>query len=214
MLHPHHKLSYFRHAGWTNDWIATVKKLVRDEYDCSYCFWADIVITATGPEDESKPLNKIFDSLLAFCEPPSSATASDKLKCYITKGAEDMKNEDVLMWWHKHKTLYPHLHRMAFDYQTVSCKSILAVFALTYSNLHTGVATSVDMEHVFSQGHLLLPYICNHLSSESTHALLCLSNLCLYGCVKDTDIRATTLLPDINGKEPPLETGWDNIWST
>ena len=103
VLHPHHKLSYFHHAGWTNDWIATVKKLVQDEYDCSYCFWADIVVTATGPKDESEPLNNIFDSLLAFCKPSSSATASNKLKCYITKGAEDMKNEDILMWWHKHK---------------------------------------------------------------------------------------------------------------
>lgn len=67
------------------------------------------------------------------------------------------------------------------------------------------------MERVFSQGRLLLPYIRNRLSSESTRALLCLGDWSRRGLVKDADIKAAALLPDVSGEEPPLATGWDNI---
>jgi hypothetical protein len=75
----------------------------------------------------------------------------------------------------------------------------------------TRAGTSVDVERVFSQGRLLLPYIRNRLSSESTRALLCLGNWSLRGYVKDNDIKAAALLPDVNGEEPPLASGWDDI---
>jgi hypothetical protein len=29
--------------------------------------------------------------------------------------------------------------------------------------------------------------------------------------VKDADIKAAALLPDVSGEEPPLVDGWDNI---
>jgi hypothetical protein len=67
------------------------------------------------------------------------------------------------------------------------------------------------MERVFSQGHLLLPYVCNCLSSKSLHALLCLGNWSQLGLVKDADIKPTALLPDINGNKPPIVAEWDDI---
>src|SRR5216683_2083332 len=36
VLHPHHKLQYFKTTGWQNDWIQTAKTLVYDEFECSY----------------------------------------------------------------------------------------------------------------------------------------------------------------------------------
>jgi hypothetical protein len=36
VLHPCHKLSYFKIAHWEEDWIKTAKKLVRDAFDHSY----------------------------------------------------------------------------------------------------------------------------------------------------------------------------------
>ena len=36
VLHPQHKLEYFRHAGWTSAWIDTAEALVRDEFERSY----------------------------------------------------------------------------------------------------------------------------------------------------------------------------------
>lgn len=36
VLHPRHKLSYFRHAGWTADWIKTAEAIVRTTYEQRY----------------------------------------------------------------------------------------------------------------------------------------------------------------------------------
>jgi hypothetical protein len=42
-------------------------------------------------------------------------------------------------------------------------------------------------------------------------ALLCLGNWSLLGYVKDSDIKAITVLPELVGDEEELEEGWDNI---
>jgi hypothetical protein len=67
------------------------------------------------------------------------------------------------------------------------------------------------MEQVFSQGHLLLSYVHNHLSSESTCILLCLDDWSQLGLVKDANIKPTALLPNINSNEPSIVAGWDDI---
>ena len=36
VLHPRHKLSYFKTARWEDEWIATAERLVRDEFASSY----------------------------------------------------------------------------------------------------------------------------------------------------------------------------------
>jgi hypothetical protein len=36
VLHPRHKLSYFKTAGWEQEWIETAKELVRDAFQRSY----------------------------------------------------------------------------------------------------------------------------------------------------------------------------------
>ena len=38
VLHPRHKLQYFRSAGWEAEWIETARKIVRDEFDRTYAF--------------------------------------------------------------------------------------------------------------------------------------------------------------------------------
>ncbi|KIM55479.1 hypothetical protein SCLCIDRAFT_73802, partial [Scleroderma citrinum Foug A] len=64
---------------------------------------------------------------------------------------------------------YPCLSRMALDYLIIP-------------------ATSVDVEHLFSKGHIILPYLHNHLSSQSICALMCLRQWCKLGLVKDDNI--------------------------
>jgi hypothetical protein len=49
------------------------------------------------------------------------------------------------------------------------------------------------------------------MSSETTRALLCLGDWSKRGFVKDADLKAAALLPDISGEEPPLASGWDKI---
>jgi hypothetical protein len=46
----------------------------------------------------------------------------DEFSRYFATLPEDVKNEDVLKWWHEHKHVYPRLYRMAVDYHTVPCK--------------------------------------------------------------------------------------------
>ncbi|KAI6095937.1 hypothetical protein F5141DRAFT_993862, partial [Pisolithus sp. B1] len=36
VLHPHHKLEYFRHTKWEADWIKTMSDLVHNTYKTSY----------------------------------------------------------------------------------------------------------------------------------------------------------------------------------
>jgi hypothetical protein len=36
VLHPRHKLQYFRNAGWTEEWITTSLKIVRDRFESVY----------------------------------------------------------------------------------------------------------------------------------------------------------------------------------
>jgi hypothetical protein len=73
--------------------------------------------------------------------------------------------------------------------------------------LTVATATSTDIERVFSQGRIVLSHIQNHLSAQSTCALLCLRNWSLLGYVKDKDITAITALPEVEGDEEELEEG-------
>jgi hypothetical protein len=103
------------------EWITTVKKIVWDKFDRNYRF-QDEVILATGPADtnEVATAKNIFNNLPAFCTVTFGTL--NKLSCYLSTMSEDMKNEDVLKWWYKHKHVYPNLSQMALDYHTIPCK--------------------------------------------------------------------------------------------
>ena len=38
VLHPCHKLKYFRTAGWEEEWIETTHSIVREEFNRTYAF--------------------------------------------------------------------------------------------------------------------------------------------------------------------------------
>lgn len=38
VLHPRHKLQYFKTSGWEDEWVETARNIVRDEFDRSYAF--------------------------------------------------------------------------------------------------------------------------------------------------------------------------------
>jgi hypothetical protein len=62
---------------------------------------------------------------------------------------------------------------------------------------------------VFSQGRLLL----SHLFVQSTCALMCLGVWSLLGFVKDSDVKAVVILPELRADEDEgeLEVNWDKI---
>lgn len=75
------------------------------------------------------------------------------------------------------------------------------------------LATSVDVERVFSRGRLLLTHTRSRLSAQTTCCLLCLGSWSTLGLIKDTDIKASATLPELDGDEIDVEmpAGWDNI---
>ena len=76
------------------------------------------------------------------------------------------------------------------------------------------LATSVDVERVFSQGRLLLSHVHSRLSVQSTRALLCLGVWSVLGYVRDSDIKGVVvLLPELHAdeEEDQLKIGWDKI---
>ena len=73
------------------------------------------------------------------------------------------------------------------------------------------IATTVNVEHVFSHGQLVLPYVCSRLAVQSTCASLCVGLWSSQGQVRDSDIRAALGADEINGEEDELALGWDNI---
>jgi len=74
------------------------------------------------------------------------------------------------------------------------------------------VATSVDIERIFSRGCLVLSHVRSRLSVQSTCALICLRSWSLKGLVMDSDVLAVGSLADVEGdKELELGVGWDCI---
>lgn len=71
---------------------------------------------------------------------------------------------------------------------------------------HT-VATSVDVEHIFSRGRLILSHVRNHLLAQSTCTLLCVRSWSLMGLVKNDNIKAVATITDVEGDDQVMEDG-------
>lgn len=56
VLHPRHKLQYFKKAGWEDAWIKTARSIVRDEFDRTYAFM-DV-------ESEENPANEVRKTIV------------------------------------------------------------------------------------------------------------------------------------------------------
>ena len=52
VLHPRHKMKYFKSAGWEEDWIQTARKIIRSEFDRTYAFMDIEVETQAGSAED------------------------------------------------------------------------------------------------------------------------------------------------------------------
>ena len=73
------------------------------------------------------------------------------------------------------------------------------------------LATTVNVEQVFSYGHLILLHVHNHLAIQSTHISLCIGIWNSLSLVKDSDIKMSVGKDDIVGEEEDLSENWDAI---
>ncbi|KIK13144.1 hypothetical protein PISMIDRAFT_78704, partial [Pisolithus microcarpus 441] len=113
VLHPRHKLEYFRHAKWEADWIKTASDLVRNTYETSYAS-REVHLTILWPRD-SHLTNRyqdcstnIFDRLPSLSKVDCMSMA-DELDSYLATSVEDINVGDTIQWWSEHQSMYPHL---------------------------------------------------------------------------------------------------------
>jgi len=59
------------------------------------------------------------------------------------------------------------------------------------------LATSIDVERLFSKGQLILSHVRNQLSAGTTCELLCLNNWGTQGLVKMVDLVEVAKLPEV-----------------
>ncbi|OJT15390.1 Zinc finger BED domain-containing protein RICESLEEPER 3 [Trametes pubescens] len=243
VLHPRHKLSYFRKMKWSDQWITTARQIVSKEYATNYAsrfnaIKADKDVPAhemsdeeedegnniepeeqdddeddeddpfLGKPDEPEPSetasatsgNSDFDEddtenifeHLETLGPLKPNEVSDELARYLSSDPEDVS--DPIQWWCDRRAQYPNLSRMAIDFLTIP-------------------ATSVPVEHLFSIGRLLLPYIRNRMQGQTTRALLCLKSWTQACLVKQTDAKKAAQMSDVegDGSDVEMDEGWDRI---
>ncbi|KAF5365335.1 hypothetical protein D9758_005494 [Tetrapyrgos nigripes] len=121
-----------------------------------------------------------FDNLPSLA-PPKTDSFRDELDRYLD--GDPKATEDVIAWWYDKIKSFPCLYRMALDYLTIP-------------------ATSTDVERIFSQGRLMLPYVRNRLKVQTTHSLMCFGPWSRLGMIHDDDVKAVVLLDEV-----PLEQG-------
>ena len=56
VLHPRHKLQYFKKAGWEDAWIKTAWSIVRNEFNQTYAFM-DV-------DSEENPANEVRKTIV------------------------------------------------------------------------------------------------------------------------------------------------------
>jgi len=133
VLHPHHKLEYFKAQKWENEWIQMARDIVRKEFDRSYKVVSNhtqedamqvdkdnnmVSTILTIPElsnFEIRFSKNIFDDLPDLA--PTAADYRDELECYLATDDESVK--DALMWWYERRNRFPRLSRMARDYLSI-----------------------------------------------------------------------------------------------
>ena len=71
----------------------------------------------------------------------------------------------------------------------------------------------MDVERIFSHGHIILSYLRNHLSVQTVRALICVDEWIKVGLIKEKHIHDWIQgLKDIEeDDESYVDEGWDNI---
>src|SRR3981189_674270 len=148
----------------------------------------------------------MFDNLPSL-RAPLAAQLRGELDRYLSTDPEHVVN--ALAWWAERKDAYPRLSRMALDYLTIPGECIIYIPSHILNIIF--IATSTDVERIFSRGRLLLSHVCNRLLVQSTRALMCLGAWSELGYVRDEDVLAVTVQADLADNEMELPEDWDAI---
>ena len=149
----------------------------------------------------------MFDDLPVLA-PPKLANLGSKLTCYLSTEVEHVT--DPIAWWYERSGSFPCLSHMALDYLSIPGEPFVQREPWWFINV-IFTATSVDVERLFSHGHLLLTHVHSWLSIQSTCALLCLRTWSKLKLIKDDNVRAISNLPKVLDDKEVFESSWDAI---
>jgi hypothetical protein len=118
VLHPQHKLKYFKCAGWEPQWIVAARDIIRTEFNRSYAPQPESVEEDQDGDIEMSRnhTENIFDNLPALSA-PRIRDLHNELDRYLSTDPEHVI--DVLMWWTERRSMYPHLSCMVLDYLSI-----------------------------------------------------------------------------------------------
>ena len=102
-----------------------------------------------------------------------------------------------------------HAWLMTISQYLVSTKYLVLSYLSVVLNLWY-IATTVDVEHVFSHGCLILPHVRSCLAVESMHVSICVGLWSSQGLVLDNDITASLDTYEC-GEECELPDDWDAV---
>jgi hypothetical protein len=135
VLHPSHKLEYFKQADWDDEWCEAALDIVRTMFECAY------INSEVEDEDDDDEVSTNFIPSLTFfffqfslqvidhamsdnifdalptVSAPAKPTPINELDHYLAAPTEATR--DPLLWWVEKQAVYPHLSRMARDYLCV-----------------------------------------------------------------------------------------------
>jgi hypothetical protein len=140
VLHPRHKLSYFKNAGWEHEWVVAAEQIVRAEFKRSYEKHEDCEDCEEGRSSDEEGVNTqvryffvmsrhdftIYAGVIKHLRQHISTKEAkrselrDELDTYLSSDPEYV--DDVLVWWSERRRTFPRLSRMALDYLTLPGK--------------------------------------------------------------------------------------------
>ena len=118
VLHPRHKLAYFRKVKWLKRWIKAAETLMHDEfeYSCASSYHNIDIEMIDNTLDKQEESANVFDNLEALA-PPKLSDLGSELDRYLSLDVEHIT--DALAWWYKRHEMFPCLSKMALDYLSV-----------------------------------------------------------------------------------------------
>lgn len=83
---------------------------------------------------------------------------------------------------------------------------------MCYTHFYIILATSIDVEQLFSCGQLLLSLTWSQLSVQTTCAVLCVGEWSTHNLIKAEDVCSVSEMKDEEGNDKrEMDDGWDAI---
>jgi len=193
VLHPRYKGTYFIKAKWDIEWIDTANEMLRKEWEEVYKPTIDPSFLKSAAEAAPKDpvcissafgicVNVLFyedyDDLFAEIDSFGKNTSEDVLDAYLN-APPDADTDPIKFWVSRldkpGEKVSPRgaLARMGLDFLTAPGKPFIYLVHFIYSLTYT-IATSTDVERLFSHGGTQVTKRRHNLSFETLRCLMIL----------------------------------------